>query len=117
MTLRRLDRKIAKLAESIAPETVWGDYTQTCSYDDAAEASKKALVREFLQQARPASVLDIGCNTGDYSRIAAECGAHVLATDFDIGAVEQMYRRLKKSPPPSPRWSWTLPIRARASAT
>ena len=90
MTLRRLDRKIAKLAESIAPETVWGDYTQTCSYDDAAEASKKALVREFLQQARPASVLDIGCNTGDYSRIAAECGAHVLATDFDIGAVVQM---------------------------
>lgn len=98
MTLRRLDRKLAALAESIAPETVWGDYTQTCSYDDVAETSKKSLVREFLDQVRPASVLDVGCNTGDYSRIAAAGGAAVLATDFDVGAVEQMYRRLRKEP-------------------
>ena len=98
MTLRRLDRKIAALAAAIAPETVWGDYTQICSYDGAAEASKKSLVRDFLLQAKPASVLDIGCNTGDYSRIAAECGAGVLATDFDVGAVEQMYRRLRQEP-------------------
>lgn len=98
MTLRRLDKKIAALAQSVAPETVWGDYTQTCSYDDTAEASKKALVRDFLDQAKPATVLDIGCNTGDYSRIAAQCGASVLATDFDVGAVEQMYRRLRREP-------------------
>ncbi|MGD9782685.1 MAG: class I SAM-dependent methyltransferase [Kiritimatiellia bacterium] len=98
MTLRRLDRKIAALSESIAPETVWGDYTQTCSYDDVAEASKKSIVREFLMQAKPASVLDVGCNTGDYSRIAAAGGADVLATDFDVGAVEQMYRRLRQEP-------------------
>lgn len=98
MTLRRLGRKIAALAAAIAPETVWGDYTQICSYDGAAEASKKSLVRDFLRQAKPAAVLDIGCNTGDYSRIAAECGARVLATDFDVGAVEQMYRRLRQEP-------------------
>ena len=98
MTLRRLDKKIAALAASISPDTVWGDYVQICSYDGDAEASKKSLVREFLGQARPASVLDVGCNTGDYSRIAAECGASVLATDFDVGAVEQMYRRLRTEP-------------------
>ncbi|HAL91478.1 MAG TPA: hypothetical protein DCM68_00410 [Verrucomicrobia bacterium] len=98
MTLRRLDKKIERLAEIISHITVWGDYTQTCSYDEAAEASKKTLVREFLLQAKPASVLDVGCNTGDYSRIAADCGASVLATDFDIGAVEQMYRRLRQEP-------------------
>lgn len=98
MTLRRLDKKLAALADSIAPETVWGDYTQICSYDDEAEASKKALVKDFLQQVHAAEVLDIGCNTGDYSRIAAETGASVLATDFDIGAVEQMYRRLRHEP-------------------
>ena len=98
MTLRRLDKKIAALAESIAPNTVWGDYTQICSYDEAAEASKKALVRDFLLQAQATEILDIGCNSGDYSRIAAECGARVLATDFDIGAVDQLYRRLRQEP-------------------
>ncbi|NLG35665.1 MAG: hypothetical protein GX548_09970, partial [Lentisphaerae bacterium] len=79
MTLRRLDRKIAALAESISPETVWGDYTQICSYDEVAEHSKKDRVRSFLEEIRPATVLDVGCNTGDYSRIAAGCGASVLA--------------------------------------
>ncbi len=98
MTLNRLEKKIARLAESIAPETVWGDYTQICSYDGKAEASKKTLVAEFLKEAKAAAVLDIGCNTGDYSRIAAAAGASVLATDFDTGAVEQMYRRLKTEP-------------------
>jgi ribosomal protein L11 methylase PrmA len=98
MTLRRLDKKLAALAERIAPKTVWGDYTQICSYDEAAETSKKALVRDYLLQTKARAVLDIGCNTGDYSRIAAAGGAEVLATDFDVGAVEQMYRRLKQEP-------------------
>lgn len=98
MTLRRLDKKIAALAEAIAPATVWGDYTRICSYDSEAEASKKELVREFLRQVQPADVLDVGCNTGDYSRLAAECGASAMATDFDVGAVEQMYRRLRQEP-------------------
>ena len=98
MTLGRLAKKIARLAESITPATVWGDYTQICSYDDQAEASKKALVAEFLKEAQATDVLDIGCNTGDYSRIAAATGAAVLATDFDISAVEQMYQRLRQEP-------------------
>ena len=33
-----------------------------------------------------------------YSRIAADGGASVFATDFDVGAVEQMYRRLRQEP-------------------
>ncbi len=98
MTLNRLDKKVMGLAQSISPDTVWGDYTQICSYDDEAESSKKALVGDFIRQAQSTLVLDIGCNTGDYSRIAADTGAAVLATDFDIGAVEQMYQRLKKEP-------------------
>ncbi|MDR0994471.1 MAG: class I SAM-dependent methyltransferase [Verrucomicrobiota bacterium] len=100
ITLKRLDRKIKALVEKLAPETVWGDYTQICSYDETAEASKKHLVRTFIEQARAGSVLDIGCNTGDYSRIAAACGARVLATDFDTSAIEQMYQRLKQEPRP-----------------
>ena len=98
ITLRRLDKKLSYLANSIAPKTIWGDYTSICSYDDTAEASKKSLVHDFLLQSEATEVLDIGCNTGDYSRIAADCGAEVFATDFDLAAVEQMYQRLQKEP-------------------
>lgn len=98
MTLHRLASKIGKLARSLRPDTVWGDYTKSCSYDDEAERSKKAIVGDFLRRIAPRTVLDLGCNTGDYSLLAAEAGASVLATDFDVSAVDQLYRRLLASP-------------------
>src|SRR3546814_15579767 len=56
------------------------------------------MVRRFLESARPACVLDAGCNTGDYSFLAAECGAKVVAADADHDAVELLYHRLKTHP-------------------
>ena len=43
-------------------------------------------------------MLDVGCNTGQYSRLAAECGAEVCAIDADHDAVEILYRRLRQNP-------------------
>ena len=47
---------------------------------------------------KPARVLDIGCNTGDYSFLAAETGASVIAADGDHDAIENLYRRMKSRP-------------------
>ncbi len=98
LNLRRLRTKIDKLARGYKPAGVWSEYTQICNYDDQAEEAKKSLVREFLESTEPRSVLDLGCNTGDYSRLAAECGADVVAADADHDAVEMLYRRLRKEP-------------------
>lgn len=98
MSLRRLDKKLTALVKGTTQDTVWKDYTKICSYNSEADQSKKELVREFLTEVRPKDVLDIGCNTGDYSRIAADCGAEVWATDFDIGAVDLMFQRLQNEP-------------------
>ena len=48
--------------------------------------------------ARPSCVLDIGCNTGTYSYLAARLGARVIAADADHDAVDLLYRRLRGEP-------------------
>ena len=98
LNLHRLGGKIRKLANAYKPAGVWAEYTRTCSYDDQAEDAKKALVRQFLEIAKPKKVLDIGCNTGVYSYIAAELGSSVVAADGDHDAVEILHRRIGRQP-------------------
>ena len=98
LNLGRVRAKVAKLAAQYKPQGIWSGYTNICNYDDEAERDKKEQVRLFLQRAAPERVLDVGCNTGDYSYLAAECGADVLAIDQDHDAVELLYRRLKEQP-------------------
>ena len=98
LNLKRLRRKLRRLAAGYKPRGIWSGYTRICNYEDAAERAKKNLVRQFLQSTGPQSVLDLGCNTGDYSRLAADCGATVLAADSDHDAVEVLYRALRERP-------------------
>jgi hypothetical protein len=96
--LRRLRGKVARLAAGYKPRGVWSDYTKICNYDDGAERAKKTLVRQFFESTKPETVVDLGCNTGDYSRLAVACGAEVVAVDADHDAVEVLYRRLREEP-------------------
>ncbi len=98
LNLQRMRRKLRKLADSYRPSGVWTDYTNICNYDGEAELAKKGAVCKFLMQSNPRQVLDLGCNTGEYSRLAAECGAEVLAADADHDAIEMLYRGLKDRP-------------------
>jgi len=98
INLRRLRGKIARLAARYDPGGAWHDYTRTCTYAGGADDAKKDLVRQMLAAARPKRVLDLGCNTGDYSFLAAETGASVIAADGDHDAVEMLYRRLRGKP-------------------
>jgi SAM-dependent methyltransferase len=96
--LRRLRAKILRLAAGYKPQGVWSDYTQICNYEEGAEQSKKTLIKEFFLSTKPETVVDLGCNTGDYSRLATQCGAEVVAADAAHDAVEILYRRLRQEP-------------------
>jgi SAM-dependent methyltransferase len=98
INLKRLRRKIEKLAQTFKVQSDWKNYTSICNYDQGAEQCKKNFVRQWLGQIKPECVLDIGCNTGDYSYLAAECGARVIAADADHDSVELLFRRLKEKP-------------------
>ena len=96
--LKRLRRKLQKLSDGYRPHGVWADYTKICNYDQTADDHKQKLVRQILSETSPTEVLDIGCNTGNYSFLAAECGANVTAVDGDHDAIEVLYRRLRDNP-------------------
>lgn len=73
--------------------TEWGDYYQATNYSDTAFAHKRTLVGEYLESIRPETVWDLGANTGEFSRVAAEKGIRTVSFDIDPAAVEQNYRR------------------------
>ena len=98
VNLARLRHKIERLARGYRPKGVWHDYPSTCTYTSAAEGGKKAFVSSVLRRYKPARVLDLGCNTGDYSFLAAAHASQVVALDGDHDAIEQLYRRLRGHP-------------------
>jgi ribosomal protein L11 methylase PrmA len=77
--------------------TEWADYTSDNNYTVGAAAAKRQLVLDFLRDARPRKVWDVGANTGEYSRAAREIATEVVAFDVDPAAVERNYRRVRET--------------------
>jgi hypothetical protein len=69
--------------------TTWVDYYAHTNYTEASMAAKHRLVSRMIEDTHPATVWDLGANTGAFSRIAANAGAYTLAIDGDLAAVER----------------------------
>lgn len=69
------------------------------SHQDSWTA-KQVAVYKYLIELKPSSVLDIGCYTGWYSKLAALLGSQVVAFDKDPACITQLYydAREKKLP-------------------
>ncbi len=90
-TLSSLSSAIRTL-EPTQRASTWSHYAETAGhYSGDDHADKRAFVTEALAEAAPRNVLDIGANTGTYSRLAASTGANVVAIDQDTGALERLY--------------------------
>lgn len=89
---------IRKLELSSRFKTVWADYAADNSYDSIQKDEKKQIVADFVKRNKPNFLIDLGCNTGDYSNHALGNGArNVLGCDFDLLAVNQASIRSRKS--------------------
>ena len=78
-------------------ESEWSDYDAAGSYEEEGLVHKRELVSRFVAREAPQRVWDLGANTGDFSRLASEHGAQVVAFDVDPGAVERNYRRVRSA--------------------
>jgi hypothetical protein len=73
----------------------WTDYGRTHSYSAADYELKQAFVVDAARERRWKTAWDIGCNTGEFSRIVAPNADIVLALDSDEGAVERLYENVR----------------------
>ena len=87
-------------------KTVWDDYADHNSYDEARRAAKHGFVAGAVSATNPRQLFDIGCNSGDFSQTALDAGAgSVVGFDFDFGALERAFSRFDKSGAPVlPLW-------------
>jgi 2-polyprenyl-3-methyl-5-hydroxy-6-metoxy-1,4-benzoquinol methylase len=91
---KRLRRELAQVAPSGKQQSAWSHYM--CSESTAAEgylAAKEHFVAAALAQLAPRQVLDVGCNTGHFSALAAQRGARVIAIDADPAVVGRVWHR------------------------
>lgn len=106
----RLDPKaIQKLAESLAAAvealsppsfpTEWGDYYNDTNYSTEGNLDKSRIVEESARVHGGGLALDLGANTGMFSRLVSPYFRQVIAADIDRLAVDIHYRHLKKNGP------------------
>lgn len=92
--LLQLRNWIAKLAPADKEKTVWGDYAHTHTYTSKEAAIKQRFVKDFVAATKPKTLVDIGCNTGDYSVASIEAGAeYVIGFDFDQKTIDLAFSR------------------------
>jgi SAM-dependent methyltransferase len=98
-TLRKIERMEVEPGRTEWSNYYGGDnelpvYNGQLAALEAIKAStpKHAIVDRLLAELRPATLLDIGCNRGLYSQLAAIHGAQAVGIDMDEQALDQMYR-------------------------
>ena len=91
-----LKRFITKLQRK--RQSYWQQYSSCNSYSDSSQADKTRIAREFIMENNIREVLDLGCNTGKYSRVAVDAGAQrVIGTDVDCGAIDIAFKDARKN--------------------
>jgi ribosomal protein L11 methylase PrmA len=99
--LRGIMSSLLNLVESFKlpdQKTVWGTYYSETNYSDASFAEKGKLLESFLTEVQPGRVVDLGANTGVFSRIAGkQTIGLVVSADVDPVAVEKNYLDVKRN--------------------
>jgi hypothetical protein len=92
-SVRRLIKTVSDLKPVHRPSD-WSNYETAHSYSEHDHAAKLKFVARVLSERRPARVVDLGCNTGEYSRVALKAVSFVISMDMDSRSIDQLYRGL-----------------------
>lgn len=89
--------KVVQGLRDTTKQSTWIDYTQNNTYEEADTRIKEKFISEFVGSTKDQDViLDLGCNTGHFSRIAAK-NRSVLSCDIDSNCIDDLYEYLGKN--------------------
>jgi SAM-dependent methyltransferase len=91
--LNGLRRTLRRLKPAQGKSSTWSDYmSSNNNYTTDHFSAKQSFVQQAMAEHRPRAVLDVGCNTGHFSAIAARSGAAVVAVDYDPVVLGDVWR-------------------------
>lgn len=88
----RANRLLRRMASQSRKSTVSRYAGSELSYTSPQFAEKEGFVMHELRRWRSKNILDIGCNTGYFSLLAARQGARVISIDKDPDAIGELWR-------------------------
>ncbi len=95
-TLQGLRRRTLRAGESQG-QSQWSEYACTLTHYSAEDnEAKREWVAQVAEKLRPARVLDVGANTGEYSVLLAAKGAEVVALERDAEAADRLFLRTQR---------------------
>jgi ribosomal protein L11 methylase PrmA len=95
-TVKRLKKQLLKSSPKKLTGQ-WIHYTKTFSYSEEEYSVKKEFIDSLLHKVMPSRVLDLGCNIGDFSIIAAKRGCKVISLDYDNDCINYLYNTSKNA--------------------
>ena len=72
---------------------VWSNYYQQIEQDILQK--KLGIIDSVTKSLNPGTVLDMGCNTGEFSILASKIGSRVIAFDMDNYCIDMLYKKAK----------------------
>ena len=92
--LKSLRRQLST-ALPASEKSDWSEYTKDDGNCAEYRATKSQFIRSAIAELKPKRLLDVGCNTGEFSVLAARAGTEVVAIDSDPVVVGRVWRRAR----------------------
>ena len=95
--LRSLESSLAAIKRKLPkPASGWHAYTSEREhYRTDSLVEKRNIVDRWIKVASPATVLDLGANTGEFSILASKTATRVLAFEKDMDSARLAYSNMK----------------------
>ena len=83
--------RLVKSLDVTINHTDWSEYDKNNTYNEKAFDEKKRFVETFVSSKKHSCILDLGCNTGTFSKIASKHSDLVVAADADHDTIQKLF--------------------------